>query len=109
MKTYRVSMFDPAKGSYDILQSNIPVGTTTFTATGLSAGSTYKFKVQSENDYDFSDYSNEVVILAAQKPSAPPAPETSISGLNVKIHWGTSSDNGSPITGYTIYIQKYNS
>ena len=62
---YRVSMFDPAKNSYDILQSRIPVGTTTFTATGLTAGSTYKFNVQSENDYDFSDYSNEVVILAA--------------------------------------------
>jgi len=97
-------MFDPVRGSYDILQSRIPVETTTFTATGLTAGNTYKFKVQSENEYGFSDYSNEVVILAAQKPSAPPAPVTSISGLNVKIEWGLSSDNGSPITGYTIYI-----
>lgn len=102
-------MFDPVRGSYDILQSRIPVETTTFTATGLTAGNTYKFKVQSENEYGFSDYSNQVVILAAQKPSAPPAPVTSISGLNVKIEWGLSSDNGSPITGYTIYIQKYNS
>jgi hypothetical protein len=47
--------------------------------------------------------------LAAQKPSAPPAPVTSISALNVKITWGASSDNGSPITGYTIYIKKYGS
>jgi len=50
-----------------------------------------------------------VTILAAQKPSAPPAPVTSISGLNVKITWGVTSDNGSPITGYTVYIKKYNS
>lgn len=106
---YRVSIFDPVVGYYDILQSGIPVGTTTFTATGLTAGTTYKFKVQSQNDYDYSDYSNEVSILAAQKPSAPPAPVTSISALNVKITWGASSDNGSPITGYTIYIKKYGS
>lgn len=27
----------------------------------------------------------------------------------MKIAWGASSANGSPITGYTIYIKKYNS
>jgi hypothetical protein len=45
--------------------------TTTFTATGLTAGTTYTFVVQSLNDYDYSVYSNVVNILAAQKPSAP--------------------------------------
>lgn len=99
---YRITMYDPETSTYDILQSDILV--TQFTATGLKAGLTYKFKVQSQNDYGFSDYSNEVSILAAQKPSAPPAPVTSISGLNVKIQWGQSSDNGSPITGFIIYI-----
>lgn len=60
---YRVSMYDPAVGQYNILQSGITV--TTFTATGLTAGNVYKFKIQSQNEYGFSDYSNEVVILAA--------------------------------------------
>ena len=39
-------------------------------------------------------------------PSAPVAPTTSISGLNVKISWTAPSSNGSPITGYLIYIQE---
>jgi hypothetical protein len=36
-----------------------------FIATGLSVGFTYNFKVQARNEYDFSDYSDVVTILAA--------------------------------------------
>jgi hypothetical protein len=39
-----------------------------FTATGLSVGFTYNFKVQSRNSFGFSDYSSIVTILAAQMP-----------------------------------------
>jgi hypothetical protein len=107
VEDYRVTMYDPEKSAYGIIQSGITVPVTTFTATGLKAGLVYKFKVQSQNDYGFSDYSNEVLILAAQKPSAPTAPVTSISGLNVKIAWDPVSYNGSPIQGYLIYIKEH--
>lgn len=109
VEDYRVTMYDPEKSEYRIIQSGILIPLTSFTATGLKAGLVYKFKVQSQNDYGYSDYSNEVLILAAQKPSAPPAPVTSISGLNVKIKWTPSTDisNGSPIQGYQIYIKEH--
>jgi len=39
--------------------------------TGLTPGVTYKFVVKSRNIVDFSVYSFEVSILAAQQPDAP--------------------------------------
>ena len=39
--------------------------------TGLTPGVTYKFVVKSRNIVDFSVYSAEVSILAAQQPDAP--------------------------------------
>lgn len=103
---YRVTFLDPAAGVFEILQSGITV--TSFVATGLTAGRTYTFEVQSRNVYGFSAYSNQVQILAAQKPSAPLAPTTEVSGSNVKISWTPPSANGSPITGYRIQIKQYN-
>ena len=49
--------------AYLILESGISV--TSYTATGLTTGVIYHFKVQARNSYGFSDYSNEVSILAA--------------------------------------------
>jgi len=39
--------------------------------TGLNAGVTYKFVVQSRNVINFSDYSSAVSVLAAQIPDEP--------------------------------------
>jgi hypothetical protein len=55
---------------------------TSYTAVTLSTGTTYKFKVQSRNEYSYSDFSNEVSILAAQRPSKPDAPTTTWSNAN---------------------------
>jgi hypothetical protein len=55
------------------------VQSTSYIVTGLTAGTTYKFKVQARNQYGYSDYSVEVVILAAQAPSVPNAPYTAIN------------------------------
>lgn len=60
---YRVTFLDPADGVFNILQSGITV--TNFVATGLTAGVTYTFEVQSRNVYGYSAYSNQVQILAA--------------------------------------------
>lgn len=60
-----------------------------YTAVSLSTGTTYKFKVQSRNVYAYSDFSNEVSILAAQRPSKPDAPTTtwSNSADQVTVTW----------------------
>jgi hypothetical protein len=61
---YQVTYLDPHVGVFSILQSGITA--THFTVTGLSAGTTYTFEVQSRNIYGFSTYSSQVLILAAQ-------------------------------------------
>lgn len=68
---YRVS-FDQGIGTYIVLQAGITV--TSYTATTLTHGTTYKFKVQARNSVGYSAYSSEVSILAAQVPNTPLAP-----------------------------------
>lgn len=79
--------------------------TTTYTATSLTAGTTYKFKVQARNAFGLSEYSQEILILAAQIPDQPVEPTTSISGPNVVIAWTPPESNGSPIYSYIIQIR----
>lgn len=47
-----------------------------YTATGLTQGSTYQFKVTARNAYGYGDYSNIVTVLAAQIPARPLQPTT---------------------------------
>lgn len=82
----------------------------TYTATGLTQGATYKFKVNARNVYGYSAlYSNTVTILAAQVPAQPIAPVTTWHGDGfdyVVITWTAPDDGGSPITGYTVKIKQ---
>lgn len=71
-----------------------------YTVLGLTAGTTYKFKVQSRNEYGLSQFSEEVLILVAQIPDAPTNIVTSVVDFDVKIEWTPPSDQGSPITAY---------
>jgi hypothetical protein len=73
-------------------------------ATGLTPGTTYSFKVESRNSYDYSAYSLPFSILCAIEPEAPNAPTTTISNDLVILDWDEPVTNGSPITGYKIYI-----
>jgi FKBP-type peptidyl-prolyl cis-trans isomerase 2 len=62
------------------------------TVLGLTAGTTYKFKVQARNAYGLSEFSTEVLILVAQIPDAPTDIVTSIVDFDVKIKWTPPSD-----------------
>lgn len=70
----------------------------------MTSGTTYRFKVQARNSHGLSDYSTEIVHLAAFKPDAPLTVTTTIELSNVVIEWANPVDNGSPITGYEIYV-----
>ena len=62
VEDYKIS-FDQGTNNFVPLASG--VATTSYLVTGLIAGTTYKFKVQSRNSYGYSEYSSEVSILAA--------------------------------------------
>jgi hypothetical protein len=79
---------------------------TSYTATGLTVGATYVFKVQSRNEYGLSDYSAELSVLAAQIPDQPSAPQTTFLDDRVRIDWQQPFEQGSPITGYRVLIQQ---
>jgi hypothetical protein len=99
---YRVSQAEEA-GVYSVIASGIT--TLSYTATDLTPGTTYKFKVESRNEYDYSEYSGEVLILAAEIPATPTAPTTSINGDLVDITWSAPNAMGSPIIAYSISIR----
>ena len=79
--------------------------TQTYTAVGLTMGSTYTFKVQARNSYGLSPFSSEVSVLAAEIPASPSTPVTAISGSSVQITWTIPSVGGSAITSLVIYIR----
>jgi hypothetical protein len=77
-------------------------------ATGLTTGTTYFFVAQSRNLNGYSDDSNEIEVLAAQKPSKPNSPTTSFANDIVTITWEEPEINGAPITEYAIRIRHSN-
>lgn len=92
-------------GAFTVLQSEVT--SASYTATGLTTGTTYSFKIQSSNSFGISDYSSSFSVLCAFVPVAPLAPTTSVSTSNVVITWNAPSSNGgSPLTSYSIYIRK---
>jgi len=101
--SYRVS-YDNAVGVFQELEDNIP--TTSYTATGLSFGSIYKFKVEAMNGFGYSEYSDEVSILCAAVPVAPVQPTTTVIADSVVFDWDEPVANGTPLTGYKVYIRK---
>ena len=81
------------------------LASTTYTATGLTSGTTYEFKVEARNQYDFSAYSATLALLAAHVPEVATSVATTIDGSSVKVSWTLPSTNGSPITLDKVFLQ----
>jgi len=77
-----------------------------YKAVGLTAGVTYKFKIEARNTYGYSVYSNELSILCATVPSVPATPANSNILNQVKFDWTAPADNGLAITRYTVLIRQ---
>jgi hypothetical protein len=78
-----------------------------YTAINLTPGIIYDFKVQSRNSYDYSDYSVVLTMLCAFKPEPPAAPTTYRITNQMYIDWEEPFTNGSPITGYRIFVLQH--
>lgn len=72
--------------------------------TSLTSGTIYEFKVESRNQYDYSEFSETLTLLAAYIPEVPTNVLTSIVDAGLKVEWSLPTDNGSPITTYKVYI-----
>lgn len=106
---YRV-YYDQGINSFVVAAESVTL--TQYTKTGLSAGLSYKFKVQACNSVGCGADSVEFTIRAATVPSQPDAPTTTLSGNSVVIAWTVPSNQGDQgaevitVTGYTLEIQK---
>jgi hypothetical protein len=103
-------MYDTGTSTWDEVVGEAishPYTSLSFTKTGLTVGTDYKFRVRAENVHGFGDYSDEVVIRADDKPSKMNAVSTVVNGLNVVITWAyPPTDNGSAVTKYKVLIQE---
>jgi hypothetical protein len=70
----------------------------------LTPGTTYQFKVESRNEYGYSDFSETLTLLAAYIPRMPQDVESANSAEKIIIQWNLLSDYGSPITEYKIFV-----
>jgi hypothetical protein len=99
--------WDQGTNNYVLAASGVT--TTSYTkTTGITAGTTYKFKVKARNAIGLSADSAEFSIVAATVPSAPNAPATSVSSdtLYMTVTWSAPSDNGGlAVTGYKVYVR----
>jgi len=73
-------------------------------ASGVVAGTSYKFRVRAHNAHGWGDWSSEATVVAAGVPDAPAAPTTSIDNTNVKIQWTAPDANSGSIDGYRVYV-----
>jgi hypothetical protein len=100
--SYRVS-FDQAVGSWQVLEETVT--DTQYTVYGLQFGLTYQFRVEAENSYGFSEYSQILELLCAHVPDKPFVPSTLNRDESVVVDWNKPIEHGSEITGYKIYIR----
>lgn len=81
------------------------LSTLSYSASSLTTGEVYQFRVEARNAYGFSAFSTEVSVLAASPPSTPIAPTTAISGSNIVVSWQEPTENGATIESYKIYFR----
>ncbi|MCS5585436.1 MAG: fibronectin type III domain-containing protein [Pseudomonadales bacterium] len=105
---YKV-FWDQGTNNFVELEGATALTTKNYTKTGVTEGTTYKFKVQARNTVGYSSESSTVSILAASVPATPVAPTTALSENNIVVTWTKPATMGSEVTSYKIYLQKSDS
>lgn len=73
---YRISIAEQGQ-AFSILDTTVDPN---YTVSGLTSGTTYEFKVESRNEYDYSEFSDTLTLLAAYIPEIPNLVTTTILG-----------------------------
>lgn len=73
---YRISIAELG-GIFSVVDSTAD---SSYLITGLTPGTTYEFKVEARNQYDYSTYSDTLTLLAAYIPDVPTDLTTTLIG-----------------------------
>lgn len=79
---------------------------TTYTVSGVSGGSSYRFKVRGKNIYGFGSFSTELVVTPSDVPGKASIPTTANSGTDVVVAWTAPSAHSSAIDSYQVLFKK---
>lgn len=90
------------------LLAEVPPGTSQHTATSLTGGVTYVFKVAAVNLHGPGPFSTELSALAAQAPDPPSAPTTEQVATGVKVAWTAPVANHQAVDAYEVLIADSN-
>lgn len=75
-----------------------------YTVTGLTVGSTYQFQITAFNSLGESASDDFTALTITSAPNAPAIPTATVSGSSITVNWTTPANNGSTISGYTVYL-----
>ena len=99
-----IIIWDQGTGTY--IQAAAGITTTSFTKTGLSAGTTYNFKVQARNVVGVGSLTSAFSIVAAVVPGVPTSltrDNVNTTKTQVAFTWLAPADNGGiAIIDYSI-------
>jgi hypothetical protein len=100
-------MDDGMGGFYKSMVGNLaPYMTPTYaTTTGIERGLTYRFRYRARNCKGWGPFSDELYVLAAQKPSAPASSQridSSSTEISLKL-FPSNENGGTPVLDYELW------
>lgn len=99
---YQVSIA-PLGGSFSVVATGLT--NRQYTAIGLDFGAIYEFKVEARNSYSYSALSSPLQLYCAHIAEPPLVVTTQNLNDQVVINWELPVENGSPATGYNVFLQ----
>lgn len=99
--TYKVERASAVAGPWTEIVNNLAANTTSYSATGLSASTTYYFRVRAANAVGNSSYSNTANATTNSIPPAAPTnlTATAVSTSQINLSW---TDNANNETAYKV-------
>jgi large repetitive protein len=78
--------------------------TSTYSVKGLAGGVQYNFSIKATNALGSSTAAPFAAVSSTSVPGVPGSVSASVSGSTVNVSWVAPRANGSPISGYKIYL-----
>lgn len=95
-------LFEQDDGTVWIAVANLGPMVTSYTATGLENGTTYRFRVTAENAAGWGAVSDDVTATPYGLPEAPTGLLLTAGDAEVSLSWTAADGNGRPVLDYAI-------